>query len=252
MLASPSPALDSWKRDLIAEGIEPNPGPRYVTKNINGCKDVATWERVLLEVRREHLRDPITAIFLQEHNITQLSEHIKKAYSIGFEFFAASVRGRDSRGALYVRGGTGILIPRDKIEMLKGETYHDATKRMRASTRQLPNGRGVAIDAIIAERSLRLASVYAHSDREAAQRPAFFRSLRNFINKSTVLGIDANCVPDVQLDVKNHSRSPYNNLGADELQDIIVEKDLIDVAREWLGDSGTNPFTFLFTTYQAA
>ena len=43
--------------------------------------------------------------------------------------------------------------------------------------------------------------------------PAFFRSLRNFINKSTVLGIDANCVPDVQLDVKNHSRSPYNNLG---------------------------------------
>ena len=108
--------------------------------------------------------------------------------------------------------------------MLKGETYHDATKRMRASTRQLPNGRGVAIDAIIAERSLRLASVYAHSDREAAQRPAFFRSLRNFINKSTVLGIDANCVPDVQLDVKNHSRSPYNNLGADELQDIIVNQ----------------------------
>ena len=89
---------------------------------------------------------------------------------------------------------------------------------------------------------MRLASVYAHSDREAAQRPAFFRSLRNFINKSTVLGIDANCVPDVRLDVENHSRSPYNNMGADELQDIIVEKDLIDVAREWLGESGDKPF----------
>ena len=102
------------------------------------------------------------------------------------------------------------------------------------------------------KRPLRLASVYAHPKKEAAQRPAFFRSLRIFINKSTVLGIDANCVPDVQLDVKKHSRSPYNNLGADELQDIIVEKDLIDVAREWLGDRGTSPFTLLFTTYQAA
>ena len=89
----------------MAEGIEPNPGPRYVTKNINGCRDIARWERVLLEVKREHLRDPVTAIFLQEHNITQLSEHIKKAYSIGFEFFAASVRGRDSREGLYTYEG---------------------------------------------------------------------------------------------------------------------------------------------------
>ena len=109
------PALDGWQRDLVAEGIEPNPGPRYVTKNINGCRDIARWERVLLEVKREHLRDPVTAIFIQEHNITQLSEHTKKAYSIGFEFFSASVRGRDSRGALYIRGGTGILVPRDTI-----------------------------------------------------------------------------------------------------------------------------------------
>ena len=30
----------TWIRDLTEEGIEPNPGPRYVTKNVNGLQYV--------------------------------------------------------------------------------------------------------------------------------------------------------------------------------------------------------------------
>ena len=184
---------------------------------------------------------------MQEHNLTnsKIAGHVAKAYQLGFEFFAASIRGNDARGRPIIKGGTGILIPRDQIELKDGETYHDATKRIQGTKRQLPQGRGVAIDVNIGERKLRLASIYAHSDREADARPAFFKSLKhfNFINSKTILGIDANCVPDVQLDVRNHSQSPYTNTGANELQDVVVDNDLIDVAREWLGN---DPF---FTSF---
>ena len=30
--------VGAWIRDLTEEGIEPHPGPRYVTKNLNGVQ----------------------------------------------------------------------------------------------------------------------------------------------------------------------------------------------------------------------
>ena len=46
--------MDEWVRVLTEEGIEPNPGPTFITKNINGISDIKYWERVLLEVKKEH------------------------------------------------------------------------------------------------------------------------------------------------------------------------------------------------------
>ena len=59
--------------------------------------------------------------------------------------------------------------------------------------------------------------------------------MRHFLTKRTVLGIDANCVPDVQLDVRSEAASPYDNRGANELADVMTHFGLVDVAREWLG-----------------
>ena len=64
----------------------------------------------------------------------------------------------------------------------------------------MSDGRGVSVPAMVDGRPLRLASVYAHAD--GSRRPEFFKKeLRRFLTKQTVLGIDANCVPDVQRGV---------------------------------------------------
>ena len=59
---------NGWVRDLTEEGIEPNPGPRYLSKNINGLCDPHRRESVYQIIMREHLRDPIGAVFIQEHH----------------------------------------------------------------------------------------------------------------------------------------------------------------------------------------
>ena len=97
-------------------------------------------------------------------------------------------------------------------------------------------GRGVSVPALVDGRPLRLASVYAHAD--GSRRPEFFKKeLRHFLTKRTVLGIDANCVPDVQVDVRSDAASPYDNRGANELADVTTHFRLVDVAREWLGSA---------------
>ena len=52
--------------------------------------------------------------------------------------------------------------------------------------------------------------------------PKFFKELAPIITPRTVLGIDANCVPDVHLDVKRDPdvTSPYENSGSDECEDM--------------------------------
>ena len=79
--------------------------------------------------------------------------------------------------------------------------------------------------------------LYAPPDSAAATRPDFFKhALWPQLTGNTILGLDANCVPDEALDLKRVANSPYRNDGADELEDICSAHSLIDVAREWLGD----------------
>ena len=99
------------------------------------------------------------------------------------------------------------------------------------------HGRIVAAHAIFEGKPYRLVSVYAPPDSAAATRPDFFKhALGPQLTGNTILGLDANCVPDEALDLKRVANSPYRNDGADELEDICSAHSLIDVAREWLGD----------------
>ena len=119
-----------------------------------------------------------------------------------------------------------IIIPHGSIEHKNNETRTPAVQRVRESTRYMQEGRGVSCHTIIEGRKYKLASIYAPSASNA--RPAFFEKLRRFITKKTILGIDANCVPDTTLDVKQAAgvTSAYDNVGADELNDVIIEKEL--------------------------
>ena len=223
-----SPA-DMWIRDVHEEGIEPHPGPRFITKNLDGVNDKKHFERIIIKIKHEHTRDPITAIFLQEHKLKAMNAGYHKALATQYGFILFLACARDSTG------GTAILMPKDQIEKKTGENLDTAISRVKKTMRQLPHGRGVAIDTLINGLSLRLASVYAPAQK--TERPVFFRKIGNFISPRTVLGIDANCVPNPRLDVKSNAASPYENDGADDLQSIILNNSLADVAREWLGDS---------------
>ena len=226
---------EAWKRDLTEEGIEPNPGPsRFITKNLGSIGGLPRWEQILLAIRDEHKARPITAIFLQETGIRKVEDFKRKASTYGFELFAVPLYTIGPNNSQHQRGGTAILIPKDKIESHPGETYHDTVDRMKKNMRRMSDGRGVSVPAMVDGRPLRLASVYAHAD--GSRRPEFFKKeLRRFLTKQTVLGIDANCVPDVQLDVRSDAASPYDNRGANELADVMTHFGLVDVAREWLG-----------------
>ena len=107
-------------------------------------------------------------------------------------------------------------------------------------------GRVTRIDTSVENQPFRLIAAYAPA--AAGERTAFFtNTLGPHLNKTTILGIDANCVPDVSLDVRSQSRSAYENSGANDLQNILITADLIDVAREWLGNA---PFFTCFKKNQ--
>ena len=213
---------EAWKRDLTEEGIEPNPGPsRFITKNLGSIGGLPRWEQILLAIRDEHKARPITAIFLQETGIRKVEDFKRKASTYGFELFAVPLYTTGPNSSQHQKGGTAILIPKDKIESPPGESYHATVDRMKKNMRRMSDGRGVSVPALVDGRPLRLASVYAHAD--GSRRPEFFKKeLRRFLTKQTVLGIDANCVPDVQLDVRSEAASPYDNRGANELADVMT------------------------------
>ena len=225
-----TPALvDEWVRVLVEEGIEPNPGPTFITKNINGISDIRYWERVLIEIKKEHLNIPIKAIFFQEHHLKKAAPARAMAEEHGFYLMAVPLHSQIHRG------GTAILIPHDQLEKLNpNESQHAALARVKATMRALPNGRGIACDTLVEGKMRRLASIYAPSAPN--ERIAFFSTLRNIINSNTIMGIDANCVPDVTLDRSSSAPSPYDNTGANTLNDTIAHLGLIDVARESLGN----------------
>ncbi len=188
---------------------------------------------------KENSFKPIAAVFIQEHNIKSSN--------------TARIHADASRNGLFIfmspisnyatKGGTAIIIPKDQLGTEQGETIHDAEERVRASLTSRGAGRIALIDTVVEGADVRLIAAYAPSN--PMDRTAFFRhTLDHLVNSDTVLGIDANCVPDVSLDVKSTARSAYQNTGANALQDIIIRADLIDIAREWLGNT---PFFTCFT-----
>ena len=121
------------KTRVSEEGIEPHPGPRYISKNLNGMADRARMDAVFRRIRHEHNRDPITAVFLQEHNLKtdRLRDAKASARSQRLELVIAPIPNASHRG------GTAIVIPAESIEIKVNESYHQVTKCIRDSSRHL-------------------------------------------------------------------------------------------------------------------
>eukprot|EP00966_Prymnesium_polylepis_P205738 4767291-Prymnesium_polylepis.1 len=54
-------AAGAWVRDLTGEGIEPNPVPRYISKNVNGMTGLANALKIFMRIVKSHQQKPITA-----------------------------------------------------------------------------------------------------------------------------------------------------------------------------------------------
>ena len=235
LFASP---LATWIRDLTEEGIEPHPGPRFISKNVNGIKGKGKLYRLLKAIRVESNRDPITAVALQDHRLSPLQKlEINRKAKDQLLLPITAFGPRADNGTHY--GGTMILIPYEAIELRDKESIHDACARIATTRKGIKGGRAVRATITVEKQTLNVVSAYAPAKPTAPDtRADFFKKLAKLLTRNTLLGIDANCVPNLQLDVKRDAQaSAYDNEGAQELSDTVDRLDLSDVAREFLGST---------------
>jgi hypothetical protein len=129
------------------------------TKNQSGLCDPAKRRVYLYNIARQHKLSPIQALFIQEHNLTNL--HIKQAISDAKRhnliLIVAPLTGS-------MNGGAAILIPENMIGRLPGEALDTAVKRVRTSASKTADGRILTINTLINNTNYSLTSCYAPAD----------------------------------------------------------------------------------------
>ena len=120
-----------------------------------------------------------------------------------------------------------IVIPYEAIEPKEKETIHTACERIKRTQKRAASGGYTSVEMMVNGQKRKLTSAYAPAT--PADRPGFFRAITPRLTRRTVLGIDANCVPDTTLDLKRDSSFPYNDSGANQLRDAVDDRGLIDV-----------------------
>ena len=223
----------AWLRDLTEEGIESHPGPssRVISKNINGM--AGRFDTTMYKIKTDHERDPILALMIQEHHITQDCARELRVVPVAHHkhglLFLYAARPADEG-----KGGTAIVIPHSSIERKKGESMGTAIERVKSSVKRRPDGRMITATTLIEGEEVLLTSIYAPVDR--AQKAAFYKEIAPSIAKHSLIGMDANCVLDTTIDRRDHANHPGANEGGKELLKILADNDLTDVTRESLGD----------------
>ena len=232
MLQSPR---DQWVRPLREEGIEPHPGPRYINRNVNGLASQGRFRDCMFSIAGEHRRAPVAAVFLQEHNLRQSHDRDMRNFARRRHRLLWLARYRPESAGRGKGHGTAIVIPIDSIEKQPGEDIEAAITRVTKSLTGSKCGRVTAVRTVVGGRVLKLVSAYAPA--QGSMRPTFFRdTLGPHVTRRTLMGIDANCVPDVVLDTQRPATTgEYDNKGAGELDELRCKYELADVARDQLG-----------------
>jgi hypothetical protein len=198
--------------------------------------------QTLRSIDQESQRNPITAVFLQDHRITATAKHRRRIEGIAKMFRLLVVTGyAPSRANGQGYGGTMVVVPYAAIKTPKGN-LHEEVRQVAATRRSALQGRYVSVLLKVEGVERRLASVYAPAKAIAtdpmSKKSYFFTRLKPLLTRSTIMGIDANCVPDPRLDLKRDAATPYPNEGANELREAVDEKGLEDITRKTLGDAG--------------
>ena len=223
-----------WIRDLTEEGIEPHPGPRYLSKNLNSIHGKNKLYNTFKRIRRESTHTPITALFIQDHRLGPSRAAEIETLARGMKLLAITAHAPPHPRTKICYGGTMIVIPHESIEVEKDETMQDACDRIKATKKAAARGRYLTVTMKVDTAKRKLVAAYAPA--KPSDRPAFFNTIAPRLTRRTVLGIDANCVPDTTLDLQRDATTPYRNDGADILSDAVDRKGLIDVVREIKGN----------------
>ena len=229
-------AVTVWVRDLTEEGIESNPGPDtsyvFIDANVNGLKTGSAHKIFLRRINTTRARlakegKKLAAVFVQEHNFK--AEDVNKVHADAT--YARVIASVSYMPNDRIKGGTAIYIPFDSVETNdKSESAEDTRAHVEASTQASADGAIVSCKAWFGGRRMQLVSAYAPVT--AALRKNFFTDcLEGYLDSSTLLGIDANCVPDPALDSRSDANATQNDAGADDLEQITDDAHLEDICR---------------------
>ena len=231
--------LGAWVRDLQADGdVESNPGPRYVTKNINSIQGPGKLYHTLKAIRQEANRKPLTAVFLQDHHLLITRQKDIESIAKGQLLLPITAYAhKAANGQGY--GGTMILIPYEALEETSGNSIHAKCDTVRATRRASMQGRLISANLKVSGTTRQLVAAYAPASTRPndpiPNRTTFFKKLDKLITRHAIIGMDANCVHDTKIDLARDAPSAYNNEGAEELAKLVDSKGLQDVTRTLLG-----------------
>ena len=115
----------------------------------------------------------------------------------------------------------------------EAKDLHTKCEAIWNTRRALLGGRFVSVKMEVEGQMRTLTSAYAPAKPIAgipmSKRPVFFAHLKKLLKLDTILRIDANCVPDPNLDTRRDAMSAYDNVCAKELAQAVDEKGLVDI-----------------------
>ena len=188
-----------------------------VSLNARGLQSTGVFNKLVACADTWRVKEKLSVLCVQEHNLDpkRESELIRLAEARGFGIeIGFAQAGQD--GTHW--GGTFILW--DKRVLTLKATQEKSGDLTRVSLEW--NGA-----------TWNVASVYAPVGPQ--ERVAFFTNLASRLSKTTIIGGDWNCVPDVTLDVSGPNSLNYSNVGAALIDAELAKVELYDVRRDQLG-----------------
>ena len=177
---------------LMSGDVEPHPGPaRYASKNVNGLATGTKLFHLFRAIRTESRKDPLTAVFIQEHNLPRAErmEHARLARQHQLLFVPAYAPPVGVHKVCW--GGTAIIIPNAAImtQLKPGEDLDTAKKSTLASrwtSRGSWGGRFVSVAMRVDGFNRRLASAYAPAEvTQQVKRGDFFDAIARKVAQSS-------------------------------------------------------------------
>ena len=187
--------------------------------NIAGLRGSGKLSATLLEADKKK----VDILLIQEHNFTQEWETKIEEITTNRGYHACI-------GYVTRSGGAAIFARRQAFPMNDGQkvtTESALGGRIATMTIPMPNGK-----------PLKVASMYVPA--QAQDRERFIRrlALNSCLDGSEILGTDANCVPNVRIDVKHtdSSKHTYSNLHARKLENHLASLGMRDTYRFMMGN----------------
>ena len=199
-----------------------------ITYNHTSLQGQGKLHRLCNRVRRLGEREDLLAYCAQETKLASRDHEAHMRVARKAKVVAAFAYGEAGTG------GTCVLIPETAMAMSPDETFSEAVERVLSTARATAKGGFASLTTYIGDRKVKIASVYAPTQPRLRQR--FYKSITPSVTKATILCGDYNCVLDPMHDLKRSSTLPYQNVGADELLDIVTKKELFDTHCHSLGD----------------